>query len=147
MRMGRSLPWAVTITIVAWTALSPLRAAGTESRSGDDPSLDLDGRCLVSPNHGLISTTGVLGHGCIDGWGEYSITPDPGSPRWDISRDCSIRVDWESLLGRRLHVEGTAFLMSGGIAGGLGDVMGVARIELLPSVVWTTWGRVRATYR
>jgi hypothetical protein len=141
----RSLPIRSAALVVVWIAIAPAGAGGPAR--ADDPPEWWEEPCIVSPDNGPIAVTGVLGRGCADCWGEYRVSPDPGIRAWDITRDCSIETDWESLLGKRVHLEGTAFMVRGGIGGTLGAALGVARIEVLTPTLPMTWGRVRSLYR
>ncbi len=142
----RSLPIGLSAALViVLITVVPADAGGPAC--ADDPPEDWEQPCVLSFDHGPIAVTGVLGRGCADGWGEYRVSSDPGVHAWDIARDCSIEADWESLLGRRIHVEGNAFMVRGGIGGILGAALGVARIEVLTPTLPATWGRVRGLYR
>jgi hypothetical protein len=103
--------------------------------------------CQVPPDHRWIVTEGMLSRGNSDGWGEYRLLPDLGFEGWEITVECSIPMDWGSLLGKRVRLEGGTVLVRGGLGGILGVAMGVGRVEILTPVECTTWGRVRSLYR
>ena len=117
---------------------SPEAFEATEARSATP--------CLVDPNNGWQSITGVLSR-IIDGFGPYRVLGDPGSRSWDLAPECSIAADWESFIGKHVRVEGIAVLVRGGIGGLQGTALGVSRIELTTAARRGTWGSIRMIYR